>query len=203
MKRSFLITLKSLVWLVCIWPLTWLLWGAITNNLGADPTATITFTTGLETLWLLTASLAITPLRRLSPRLNWLIKFRRLLGLFAFFYASLHLLTYVALYAGFDVNAMAADIAKRRYITVGVAAWLLLLPLAATSTNWAIRKMGGKRWSRLHKLVYAAAVCGVIHYWWQVKPGVRTPLTITVVLGVLLLARPVQEWLQRRKPRPA
>ena len=174
------------------------LWGA-NQQFGPDPTATITFTTGLATLRLLTISLAITPLRRLSPRLNWLIKFRRLLGLFAFFYATLHLLTYVALYAGFDVNAMAADIAKRRYITVGVAAWLLLLPLAATSTNWAIRKLGGKRWNRLHKLVYAAAVCGVIHYWWQVKPGVRTPLTITVILGVLLLARPVQAWMQRRK----
>ncbi|MGA3160150.1 MAG: protein-methionine-sulfoxide reductase heme-binding subunit MsrQ [Terracidiphilus sp.] len=203
MKRSLLITLKILVWLVCLWPLCWLLWGASTNHLGADPTAAITFVTGRETLWVLTVSLAITPLRRLSPRLNWLIKFRRLLGLFAFFYGSLHLLTYVALYAGFDVNAMAADIAKRRYITVGVAAWLLLLPLVATSTNWAIRKLGGKRWRRLHKLVYAAAVCGVIHYWWQVKPGVRTPLTITVVLAVLLLARPIQEWMQRSKPRPA
>jgi sulfoxide reductase heme-binding subunit YedZ len=176
--------------------------GAVTNNLGADPTATITFATGLATLRILTVSLAITPVRRLSPRLGWLIKFRRLLGLFAFFYASLHLLTYIALYAGFDVNAMAADIAKRRYITVGVAAWLLLLPLAATSTNWAIRMLGGARWRNLHKLVYAAAVCGVIHYWWQVKPGVRTPLTITVILAVLLIARPVQEWMQRRKPRP-
>jgi sulfoxide reductase heme-binding subunit YedZ len=191
--------LKILVWLVCLWPVSWLLWGAVTNHLGADPTATITFTTGLETLWLLTISLAITPVRRLSPRLGWLIKFRRLLGLFAFFYATLHLLTYVALYAGFDVNAMAADIAKRRYITAGVAAWLLLLPLAATSTNWAIRKLGGKRWNRLHRLVYAAAVCGVIHYWWQVKPGVRTPLTITVVLGVLLAARIFFAWVKRRK----
>jgi len=203
MKRSLLITLKTLTWLTCLWPLVWLIWRAATNHLGADPTATITFTTGLATLRILTISLAITPLRQLTPRLGWLIKFRRLLGLFAFFYASLHLLTYVALYAGFDVNAMAADIAKRRYITVGVAAWLLLLPLAATSTNWAIRKLGGKRWNRLHKLVYAAAVCGVIHYWWQVKPGVRTPLTITVVLAVLLLARPFQAWMQRRKPRPA
>jgi sulfoxide reductase heme-binding subunit YedZ len=175
----------------------------VTNNLGADQTHAITFVTGLATLRILTISLAITPLRRLSPRLGWIIKFRRLLGLFAFFYASLHLLTYIALYAGFDVNAMAADIAKRRYITVGVAAWLLLLPLAATSTNWAIRKLGGMRWNRLHKLVYAAAVCGVIHYWWQVKPGVRTPLTITFVLAVLLLARPIQEWMQRRKPSMA
>lgn len=203
MNKSILIAFKIIAWLACLWPLAHLIWGAVTNNLGADPTATITFTTGLATLRILTISLAITPLRRLSPRLNWLIKFRRLLGLFAFFYASLHLLTYIALYAGFDVNAMAADIAKRRYITVGVAAWLLLLPLAATSTNWAIRKMGGKRWNQLHKLVYAAAVCGVIHYWWQVKPGVRTPLTITVVLAVLLIARPIQEWMQTRKAHPA
>jgi sulfoxide reductase heme-binding subunit YedZ len=203
MKRPILIAVKILVWLACLWPLGWLIWGAATNNLGADQIHAITFTTGLASLRILTTSLAITPLRRLSPRLNWLIKFRRLLGLFAFFYASLHLLTYIALYAGFDVNAMAADIAKRRYITVGVAAWLLLLPLAATSTNWAIRKLGGARWRRLHKLVYAAAVCGVIHYWWQVKPGVRTPLTITIVLAVLLLARPIQEWMQQRKARPA
>jgi sulfoxide reductase heme-binding subunit YedZ len=203
MKQPTLIALKTIAWLACLWPLTWLLWGAVTNHLGADPTATITFVTGLETLWLLTISLAITPLRRLSPRLGWLIKFRRLLGLFAFFYASLHLLTYVALYAGFDVNAMAADIAKRRYITMGVAAWLLLLPLAATSTNWAIRKLGGTRWRSLHKLVYAAAVCGVIHYWWQVKPGVRTPLTITIVLAVLLIARPIQAWIQRSKAQTA
>jgi sulfoxide reductase heme-binding subunit YedZ len=203
MKRPTLIALKTLIWLACLWPLAWLLWGAATNHLGADPTATITFATGLATLRILTISLAITPVRRLSPRLGWLIKFRRLLGLFAFFYASLHLLTYIALYAGFNVNAMAADIAKRRYITVGVAAWLLLLPLAATSTNWAIRKLGGARWRNLHKLVYAAAVCGVIHYWWQVKPGVRTPLTITVVLAVLLLARPIQEWMQSRKARIA
>jgi sulfoxide reductase heme-binding subunit YedZ len=202
MNRSTLITLKTLTWLACLWPLARLLWGAVTNNLGADPTAAITFATGLATLRILTISLAITPVRRLSPRLGWLIKFRRLLGLFAFFYASLHLLTYIALYAGFDVNDMATDIAKRRYITAGVAAWLLLLPLAATSTNRAIRKLGGARWRNLHKLVYAAAVCGVIHYWWQVKPGVRTPLTITIVLAVLLLARPIQEWMQRRKPRP-
>jgi sulfoxide reductase heme-binding subunit YedZ len=203
MKRPVLITLKTIAWLAFLWPLAHLIWSAATNNLGADPTATITFATGLATLRILTVSLAITPLRRLSPRLNWLIKLRRLLGLFAFFYASLHLLTYIALYAGFDVNAMAADIVKRRYITVGVAAWLLLLPLAATSTNWAIRKLGGKRWNQLHKLVYAAAVCGVIHYWWQVKPGVRTPLTITIVLAVLLIARPIQTWMQQRRPRPA
>jgi sulfoxide reductase heme-binding subunit YedZ len=203
MKPSTLTALKTFTWLACLWPLGQLVWGAATNNLGADPTATITFTTGLATLRLLTISLAITPVRRLLPRLSWLVKFRRLLGLFAFFYATLHLGTYIALYAGFDVNTMTADIAKRRFITIGVAAWLLLLPLAATSTQWAIRKLGGKRWNRLHKLVYLAAVCGVIHYWWQVKPGVLTPLTITLILGVLLAARPVLSFVQKRKLRAA
>ena len=203
MNRSTLILLKTLVWLACLAPFCWLVWGAVTNNLGPDPTAAIAFATGLATLRLLTITLAITPLRRLSPRLNWLIKFRRLLGLFAFFYATLHMLTYVALYSGFDVNAMLADVAKRRFITMGVAAYLLLLPLALTSTTWAIRKLGGKNWNRLHKLVYLAAICGVIHYWWQVKPGVLTPITITVVLAVLLLARPVQTFMQRRKKAQA
>ncbi len=203
MKRSTLISLKTLTWLACLWEIALLVYGAVTNTLGPDPSATIALKTGYLTLLLLTISLAITPVRRLFPRLSWLIKFRRLLGLFAFFYATVHMLTYVALYSGFDVNAMAADIAKRRFITIGVAAWLLLVPLALTSTNWAIRKLGGKRWNRLHKLVYVAAVFGVIHYWWQVKPGVRTPLTITVVLAVLLMARPVLSYMQARKLRTA
>jgi sulfoxide reductase heme-binding subunit YedZ len=203
MKRSTLISLKILVWLACLWEIALLVYGAATNTLGPDPSATIALKTGYLTLLLLTISLAITPVRRLFPRLNWLIKFRRLLGLFAFFYATVHMLTYVALYSGFDVSTMAADIAKRRFITIGVAAWLLLVPLALTSTNWAIRKLGGKRWNRLHKLVYVAAVFGVIHYWWQVKPGVLTPLTLTVVLAVLLVARPVLSYFQKRKTRTA
>ena len=190
MKRSIIIPLKTLTWIACLIPLARLTWGAVTNDLGADPTQRITFTTGYTTLMLLTITLAVTPLRRLSPRLGWLIKFRRLLGLFAFFYGTLHMLTWVALYNAFNVHDMIADIAKRRFITMGAAAWLLLLPLAATSTNWAIRKLGGKRWNRLHKLVYLAAICGVIHYWWQVKPGVLTPMSFTVVIAVLLLARP-------------
>jgi sulfoxide reductase heme-binding subunit YedZ len=186
-----------MTWIACLIPLARLVYGAVTNDLGADPTSKITLTTGYTTLMMLTITLAITPVRRLSPRLNWLIKFRRLLGLFAFFYATLHLATYIALYANFDVNAMIADIARRRFITVGLAAWLLLLPLAATSTNWAIRKLGGKRWNRLHKLVYFAAACGVIHYWWQVKPGVLTPIGFTVAIAVLLAARPAFAYWSR------
>lgn len=203
MRHSTLVFLKTLVWAACLGPFVWLVFHAATNSLGPDPTATITFTTGLVTLRLLLISLAITPLRRIFPKLAWLIRFRRLMGLFAFFYATLHLFTWIALYAGFDLHAMEADVFKRRFITVGMAAWLLLLPLAATSTNRAIRKMGGKRWNRLHKLVYLAAVCGVIHYWWQVKPGVLTPVTVTVVLAVLLLARPVLYYAQRRRPAAA
>jgi len=199
MKRSTLILLKTLVWLACLGPLVWLLWCAVTNTLGPDPTHTITFATGRTALRLLMISLVITPLRRLIPSLSWLIKFRRLLGLFAFFYATLHLLTWIGLYAGFDPNAMVADIIKRRYVTAGMTAWVLLLPLALTSTNWAIRKMGGKNWNRLHRLVYLAAIAGVVHYWWQVKSGVLTPIQITVVLAVLLIARPVLSWMQRRK----
>jgi sulfoxide reductase heme-binding subunit YedZ len=203
MKRSTRILLKILVWIACLLPIAWLVWGAVMNNLGPDPTAAITFTTGLGTLRLIAITLAITPLRRLVPRLAWLIQFRRLLGLFAFFYASLHLLTWVALYTGFDPHAMAADIVKRRYITMGMAAWLMLLPLAVTSTNWAIRKLGGKRWNRLHKLIYVAAVCGIIHYWWQQKPGVIKPLAMTVAIALLLLARPALAWVKSRKARSA
>lgn len=201
MKRSTLILLKTGTWIACLVPLGKLVWGAVTNALGPDPTATITFTTGSTTLNLLVIGLAVTPVRKLIPELGWLVRFRRLVGLFAFFYATLHLATYVALYAGFSLQAMLADVAKRRFITMGLAAWLLLVPLAATSTRWAIGRMGGKRWNRLHKLVYAAAVCGVIHYWWQVKPGVLTPLTITVLLGLLLAARPVLAWREQRKQR--
>jgi methionine sulfoxide reductase heme-binding subunit len=201
MKPWTILLLKVLTWIACLWPAALLAYGAITNSLGADPTSKIELTTGYDTLLLLILSLAVTPVRSISPRLSWLIRFRRLLGLFAFFYGTLHLLTYVALYAGFDVNSMLADIERRRFITMGVSAWLLLVPLAVTSTNWSIRKLGGKRWSRLHKLVYVAAVCGVIHYWWQVKPGVLSPLRLTIVLAVLLLARPVIALAQRRKAR--
>jgi sulfoxide reductase heme-binding subunit YedZ len=199
MNKTTLILLKTAVWIACLWPIGLLVYGALTpNGLGADPTARIEFSTGYTTLMLLSIGLGITPVRRLIPRLGWMIKFRRLLGLFAFFYATVHMLAYVALYAGFNVQTMLDDIAKRRFITMGVTAWLLLVPLALTSTNWAIRKLGGKRWNRLHKLVYLAAICGVIHYWWQVKSGVLLPLPFTIAVAILLLARPVLTWINNR-----
>lgn len=199
MNRKLLIALKTLVWLGCLAPIAWLAWGAATNNLGPDPTGEIAFDTGSITLWLLVATLAISPLRRMVPKLNWLIRFRRLVGLFAFFYGTVHLMAYVGLYAGFNVGLMLSDIAKRRYITAGVAAYLLLIPLAITSTTWAIRKLGGKRWNRLHMLIYPAAILGVIHFWWQQKPGVLKPLPVTVILVALLGVRPLLAWWQRRK----
>jgi len=198
MSNGKIVALKVAVWLACLYPVLNLAYGAISNSLGPDPTRTITFTTGLATIRLLVISLAITPLRRVSPRLSWLIRFRRLLGLFAFFYASLHLLTYIGLYSYFNVHAIIADVLKRKYVTVGMAAWLLLLPLALTSTKWSIRKLG-KNWQRLHYLVYVSAILGVVHYWWLVKPGVRTPITINVLLFAVLFARPLLTWINHRK----
>jgi sulfoxide reductase heme-binding subunit YedZ len=199
MTRKTLIALKTLVWIGCFTPLALLGWRGVSGTLGADPTAEIASLTGRAALWLLAATLAVTPLRRLTPRFGWLIRFRRLLGLFVFFYATLHLFTYVALYAGFDPHAIADDITKRRFIIAGVATWLLLLPLAVTSTQWAIRKLGGKAWNRLHMLVYLAAITALAHYWWKVKTGVLTPAPFTVVLVILLAARPVTAWLRKKK----
>lgn len=203
MSKRAIVSLKVGLWLVCLAPLGVLVYHGFTNDLGPDPTATVTHATGFATLRLLVISLAITPLRRLSSKLAWLIRFRRLLGLFAFFYGSLHLLTYVWLYSGFSVAAMTDDIVKRRYILAGVTAWVLLVPLAATSTNWSIRRLGGKRWQALHRLAYVSAIFGVVHYWWIVKSGVRTPITITLVLATLLLARLVWSLQQKRPSYPS
>jgi len=199
MKRSTLIALKTLVWIGSLCPLASLVWGAINNSLGPDPTAEIADVSGLTTLWMLAITLAISPVRRLSPRLAWLIRFRRLIGLFVFFYGTLHMLIWVALYNNFSIQAMLDDVTKRRFIMAGMATWLLLLPLALTSTNWAIRKLGGKNWNRLHMLIYPAALCAMIHYWWKVKTGVLSPAPFTLVLFVLLLARPVWVWVERRQ----
>ncbi len=205
MTNRSIVTLKWIVFPACLVPLGHLVYRGFSNTLGPDPVATITHRTGFWTLYLLLASLAITPVRRLHPRLGWLIRFRRMLGLFAFFYGCLHLLTWIWLYSGFDVHAMIQDIYKRPYITAGMAGWLCLLALAVTSPMWMLRKLGGKRWQRLHRLAYVAAVAGVVHYWWIVKSGVLTPWRVTAVLAVLFLARIV--WAvneqRRRKARTA
>ena len=204
MKRPVLILLKVLTWIACLAPIAILVRDALVpEGLGPDPTAHIALTTGYTTLMLLTITLAVSPVRRILPRFGSLIRFRRLLGLFAFFYATVHMLTYVGLYTTppFSIPFMLHDIARRRFITMGVAAYLLLIPLALTSTSWAIRKLGGKQWNRLHSLIYFAAICGVIHYWWQVKTGVLLPLPFTVVIAVLLLARPLLAWRERHRRR--
>jgi sulfoxide reductase heme-binding subunit YedZ len=203
MKQSTIVVLKTLAWIGCLSPLALLLYRLVTNTLGPDQTAEIASVTGLTALWLLVATLAITPLRALSPRLSWLIQLRRLIGLFVFFYATLHMLTWLGLYAGFDLNTMATDLTKRRFIFMGMATWLLLLPLALTSTPWAIRKLGGKNWNKLHMLIYLAALTAGVHYWWKVKTGVLSPAPYTVVILVLLGVRPLIAWNRRRKQRSA
>jgi len=207
MSKRSIVAFKVLAHAACFGPIAWLLWHlylSLTSDptaLGPDPTHTVTFFTGRGTLRLLVITLAITPVRRIITSLSWLGRFRRLLGLYAFFYGCLHLLTYVWLYAGWSWAAMVDDISQRRFIVAGLAAWLMMVPLALTSTTWSIRKLGGKNWNRLHWLTYTTAITGVIHYWWGVKSGVKTPLPITVVLVVLLLARPVLQWRQSTQLR--
>jgi sulfoxide reductase heme-binding subunit YedZ len=203
MKRSTLVLLKTLTWIGCLVPITWLVYSYVNNSLGPDQTAEIASVTGLTAIWLLAATLAVSPIRSLSPRLSWLIKFRRLLGLFMFFYATVHMLTWLGLYAGFDLNTIETDIEKRRFIIMGVTTYLLVLPLAATSTTWAIRKLGGKNWNRLHMLIYLAAITAVVHYWWKVKTGVISPAPLTLVIVLLLGVRPILAWKRRRKVRAA
>jgi sulfoxide reductase heme-binding subunit YedZ len=206
MSNRAIVVLKVLVHCACLAPfciLAWHTWHDLTHPdavalLGPDPSATLSHTTGFAALRILIISLAITPVRRLSRSLGWLVRFRRLLGLYAFFYASVHLLIYLKLYANLDWATLVDDLSKRRYIIAGFSAWLLLLPLALTSTRWSIRKLG-KQWQTLHRLVYVAAVLGIIHYWWIVKSGVLDPVKITIVLVIVLLARPAWSFIERRR----
>jgi len=178
--------LKVAVFAACLGPVGVLLWkGLHDEQLGANPVDVITRSTGKWTLTFLVITLAITPLRKLTAS-PWLVRFRRMLGLFAFFYGSLHLMTYVWLDKFFDVQAMLHDIAKRRFITAGMTAWSLMLPLALTSTAGWIRRLGGKRWQALHRLIYFSAAAGVIHFIWLVKADLRRPLTYGAILVVLL-----------------
>ena len=176
--------LKVAVFLAALVPLARLAWKGYQQMLGANPIEVITHSTGDWTLIFLMLTLSITPLRKLTGQ-NWLIRFRRMLGLFAFFYASLHFTTYIFLDKFFDVHEMVKDIAKRKFITIGFTAFVLLIPLAATSTAGMIRRLG-KRWQMLHRLIYVSGIAGVIHYWWLVKADVRKPQYYAIVLILLL-----------------
>ncbi len=207
--------LKPVVFLAALIPFGLLLRGLLLSDLGADPLAELTNETGVWALRFLAIALAVTPLRRVT-HWNGAIRFRRMLGLFAFFYGSLHLLVFIV----FDrlaslglpsillwqtIRSLAAsiggEIIKRPYITVGFTAWVIMLALACTSTTGMIQRLGGKRWQALHRLVYVAAVAGVIHYWWLVKADVRHPQTYALIFGVLLGLR--VWWASRRLAAPA
>ncbi len=202
---------KGVVHLLCLLPFLYLAQAYRSGALAAqsDPVNWITHFTGNWALWILLADLAITPVRRFSPALSWLVRLRRMVGLYAFFYATLHLATYVFLFSGYDVPTawaglraghlaepwrqlvaiwptMLDDLKKRRFIQVGLLAWVILLALAVTSPQRVLRWMGGKNWGRLHRLIYLAGFAAVVHYWWLVKAGVRAPWKDTAVLFVLL-----------------
>lgn len=176
--------LKALAHALALLPLLLLVRGVVDDALGADPVATITHSTGEWALRLLLLGLALTPLRHLLGQ-AWPIRFRRLVGLYAFFYACLHLSTYLVLDLGGYWRQIFEDIVKRPYITVGFAAWLLLLPLALTSTRGMMRWLG-RRWGQLHRLVYASALLAVLHYLWLVKSDLREPLLYAAILALLL-----------------
>jgi sulfoxide reductase heme-binding subunit YedZ len=222
MPTRLITPLKVVVHALCLIPLLWLihLYRNGTLAVNPDPINFITHFTGNWALWILLADLAITPVRRLHPALSLLIRFRRLVGLWSFFYATLHLATYVFLFSGYDIPTALAglraghpvqlwtqlklvwptmwgDVLKRRFIQVGFAAWVILLALAVTSPTAILRAMGGKNWQRLHRLIYLGAWLAITHYWWMVKPGVTAPAKVTVVLVVLLLTR-LGYWVMKK-----
>lgn len=201
--RAVRFLLKPLAFLASVGPAAWLGWAAYAGTLSVNPLSDLTNETGIWTLRFLCITLAITPLRRISGW-NGTIRFRRMAGLFAFFYGTLHLLTYAVAdrFAGLDVRnaslgrtmldlfgAVWDDISKRPFITVGFTAWGTMTPLAVTSTAAMIRRLGGRRWNRLHTAVYATAVLGIVHYWWLVRADIRSPLTYAAVVAVLLAFR--------------
>jgi methionine sulfoxide reductase heme-binding subunit len=192
---------RAAVWLLCLTPAGLLVWRGFTGRLTANPIEFITLETGFWALTLLMVTLAITPVRRITGW-NRLISFRRLIGLFAFFYATLHLLTYITLDRFFEFGEIGADILKRPYITVGFAAFLLLLPLAITSTRGWVRRLG-RRWITLHRLIYPAAALAVLHFYWKKasKADVSEPLLFAGILAALLLVR-LGFWAYRRTRSP-
>ena len=190
---------KILVYIVGFIPAVWLFYAGITDQLGADPMRYLEQALGLWALRFLIATLAITPLRQLF-NIN-LLRYRRAIGLLAFYYAALHLITYMVLDQGLDMAAIVADIVKRPYITIGMATFVILVPLAVTSNNAAIRRMGGQAWARLHKLVYLAAIGAVLHYILVVKSWPAEPLVYATIVAVLLGYRLVRSLVKKPSPR--
>jgi len=187
---------KVAVFLICLIPFGDLVWRIFRSELGANPVEFLQHATGDWTLRFLVFTLCITPFRKLF-QLPDLIRFRRMLGLFAFFYVCLHFITYLGPDQQFDLAAMWKDVAKRPFITVGFAGFVLLIPLAITSTAGWIRRLGGKRWQMLHRAIYFTAIFGVIHYYWLVKSDVRKPLFYGTLVGILLLWR-LGDWFFKR-----
>ncbi len=188
---------KVVVFALALIPFSLLTYRAFTGGLGANPVEFVQHATGDWTLRFLIFTLAITPLRKLLS-LPELIRFRRMLGLFAFFYVCLHFFTYIGPDQSFSLTGMWKDVEKRRYITVGFTGFLLLIPLAITSTAGWIRRLGGKRWQTLHRAIYFAAICGVIHYYWLVKSDVRRPVFYGALVVMLLLWR-IANWIAKRR----
>jgi len=188
--------IKGLVFVLALLPLARMVYLTVTGQL-VEPLEFITHGTGDWALYFLCFTLAVTPLRRLS-HWNWLIRLRRMLGLYMFFYASLHFLTFLWFDHFFDLQEMWKDVLKRPFITVGFAAFVLLIPLALTSTNAMVRRLGGKRWQWLHRLVYLVAPLAILHFWWMKagKHNFAQPILYGTILGVLLLARLVRLWRQ-------
>jgi methionine sulfoxide reductase heme-binding subunit len=188
---------KVLVFGLSSWPLLFIIWRTIRGDLTANPVEFYQHQTGDWTLRFLIFALCITPFRKVL-NLPELIRFRRMLGLFGFFYVCLHFLTYLGPDQSFSFSGMLKDVAKRPFITVGFAAFVLLIPLAVTSTAGWIRRLGGKRWQMLHRAVYAAAALGVVHYYWLVKSDIRKPVFYGALVGILLVWR-IGSWTSRKK----
>ena len=193
--------MRALVLCACLTPAVLLGWDAATGGLGVNPVEDITHRTGDWALRFLLATLAVTPLRRLA---GWhgLVRFRRTLGLFAFFYAGLHFSTYLVFDHFFDLASIVDDIAERKYVTAGFVGFVLMIPLAVTSTQGWIRRLG-RRWTALHRLVYASAAAGVVHFLWLVKVDIGEPLVYAVILAVLLAVRMAFALRRHRAPSPA
>ncbi len=189
--------LKALSFFLALLPLARLFYGAFTESLGANPIEYIIRDLGTWGLTFLLITLTITPLRRIT-NWNWLLRFRRMFGLFAFFYVCLHFTSYIWWDQFFDWEAIWKDIVKRPFITVGMFTFLMLLPLALTSTNGMIKRLGARRWQLLHRLVYPIAICGVLHYWWLVKRDLTKPFIYASILAILLGFRLVYKYMEKR-----